>query len=588
MNSVMSTGQDSSHAFDQFFSPLDLRGVTFRDCPAEEYLRAVWSFAWYIWDEVEERHYTNHDTYHSRNIVAHFLDLNRLYEWSPYEKMVFAASALIHDIGMQYNRWAPHVNPPRRKRKLSEDQVREQHVDLAAELLFGYIYKDWRLSFPVPCPKHNQSQVAALDRAVYIACAHHGDAYLNKLAEDDQTWRSRPKFEGGRFRPRLLAGVLRLCDELDGNHNRLRANQQNEILSWNISDETRRHWLACLFVESAEIVSVDASVAGITFNWQVPRHAPNKDFAPIRVLLGTMREAKLTTEIKRVDDFYKRCGEEEHIRHFAIKFSKRPARFAFPLYEKIGKVVRAAVEKRHSSLPRQLTTNLVHDNVRDEALTEAIGASPEEGATGRSAETIEDSLRTWFADNAMPGHFELVSGEHTDTYLNCRSLISKQALLRRLATRISTTHQAHEIDVVLAVGTSAIPIAVNVAHRLSCAASFTMYSDRQYTRNITKEYHPIELEPTVTKGQTVLIIDDVISGGSVTKRVLDFLDSHGKTPKRVYHQAIFRLGSRHYIRDPRVATYSWVLHMPEVTYAEVRKCPMCRSATPLQKETEMH
>jgi len=207
-----------------------------------------------------------------------------------------------------------------------------------------------------------------------------------------------------------------------------------------------------------------------------------------------------------------------------------------------------------------------------------------------------------FDKNQDPGHFELINRkEHTDTYLNCRTLVSDQDLLKAIAQHIWKTHvETHEIDCVLAVGTSAIPLAVNLAYRFECGVTFTLSRVKVETKRIDdpetpklneekrQDYNLIEMVPTYEEGQNLLIIDDVISGGSVAQDILEFLyDDMGKKPGKVYHHSIFRLGNREYIRDDRIVEYDYIEHIPDVMYAS-ENCPLCQKGEQLIREIEMY
>ena len=58
--------------------------------------------------------FTDHGIDHSIRIIENFNKLNEVYEWSNYEKILFTAAALIHDIGMNYRYWCSEEIDPKR------------------------------------------------------------------------------------------------------------------------------------------------------------------------------------------------------------------------------------------------------------------------------------------------------------------------------------------------------------------------------------------------------------------------------------------------------------------------------------------
>ncbi len=418
----MSIGQHNHPPHFELLQKLGLIGVSFHDCKPEEFIGHVWSFSNAIWSDVDLENYTSHDIGHSLRIIDSFLKLNQLYEWSQYEKMLFAAAALIHDIGMQFNVWVPEVKPRKYPmKKLPADEVRRRHIEFGSYLVCGYLKSELSFSLPPPCMHANEGHYDALDAAAHIAFAHSGQTFLQKFIVEGGTWDDRSK-EENKYRPRLLAGTLRLCDELDGNYTRLRERQQNRILSWDLSDEIHRHWFSCLFVETTDLVIKDSRMATISLRWRAPRDCEPKDLSKIKILLGTMREAKLRDEIQKISDFYVTCGETQHIRAIVVNpLDPEPRLFRFSLYQnrRFREMLNRAVKQRHK-YKRRVVRTLPKP-------TQAGGnqplAQPElpVNIPVYGQKSLELALRDWFIRNRQVAHYELVSGEHTDTYLNCRT-----------------------------------------------------------------------------------------------------------------------------------------------------------------------
>lgn len=402
---------------------------------------------------------------------------------------------------------------------------------------------------------------------------------MEQLLKPKPTWQTSRDHFGSDWRPRLLAGMLIICDELDGDFMRIR--QPDRIGGWDLDARARRHWLACLFVQKIQL-SIDKDQGNlIVIQWQIPRDCTEDDKKQIRMLLESMREAKIKDEIQRVNSFYDQCREHTYEKKIHIKpiLEVEPVEFVFPIDKDLRHLLSEEVKKRYDSSGKtRKETVLSLDKARDEIRSDVSSYAVEE-----ETQSLDDALKNWFKkqENRDIRHFELSGGEHTDTYLNCRSLASDQNLIEKIVERVVDYYRRVGIEYVLAVGTSAIPLAVNLAYRLQCGVTFTMSRIRPY--------HKVEFEPILPAGKKVLIVDDVISGGSVAVKVLDLLEKLRMKPKKAWHFAIFRLGKRGFKKDRRLSNrYKSIIVFPEVYYATTsNKCKLCALGMQLQKEIDM-
>lgn len=541
---------------------------------------SVWESVTQIWQNVEETAYTNHDINHSLHIIKYFFQLDKLYEWSTYEKLIFVIAALIHDIGMQYNIWGPglkldglpHV-------RISSSEVRRLHAETGAALVFGFVSGKIVPEFPPPFCS-GDLQKTALTRAASVAFAHSGEDFLKLLEANNPNNLSRP-IEGHKYRPRLLAGILRLCDELDGSYERIR--QPGRLYSSELEKHSRMHWFSCYLVESTEVTVTDEGVANINLQWRVPDSASETQRSDIRLLLGSMREAKIRNEIEFVNNFFSRCKEPQHKKPYVVTLASMPTTWPFEIKSEFVEMLQTSVQSRNDIAPGTIAARKTDET--GACNFSAADVPIEIFSELPVAVTLDDALLRWFNSNRDIGHYELQNGEHTDTYLNCRTLVSNQDLILMISDQILGALDAENIKItdVLAVGTSAIPLAVNLSHRLQCASSFTMFR-RQYGKKAS--YHPIEVMPSIQENGVVLIVDDVISGGRVASKTLDTVAAF--QPKAVYHQAIFRLGKREYVPDARITKYFSVIHIDSVNYFSKDQCKLCDQGLELICEAEMH
>ncbi len=599
----MFTGRNDINSGAKLAELLLLQSNGFGAMKADRFLSQVWEASEAIWQIIDEPFYTNHNLGHSVSVIRYSLDFDPLYHWSSYERLILGTAALIHDIGMQYNSWASNTQvdgfplPP-----LESRQVRDLHTMLGFDLISAQLYKD-----PYPpavrqfCDVDNSDSGTAMFHAKFVAFAHSGEKYRNRLVRDTHLFRASTQF-GDNFRPRLLAGILRLCDELDGSKERILDFSRIDV--WDVNDVSAAHWMACHFVEGITVkCDSKGEGASLHISWRIPERCSTELRDRIKVLLEKMRVAKISDEIRQLEKFFGDCREQQHIRPITVDLlDEQPNEFHFvpPRGRDVIETLNRALEPRMAP-----SSTLIVDPVANPKTGEAVHlVSDPLASTSESTEEVrlEDALNEWYENNRNIGHFKLLNGEHTDVYLNCRSLFADQRLLRAVARRLAEEHRGHNIDVILAVGTSAIPIATNVAFLLGCNVTFTITrrdpvkeSDDDSNGSTLVErqdYTSSEINPAIGDGQNILIIDDVLSGGQVAldnmKLILEDLK---RAPTSIYHHSIFRLGKRDFKRHDRII-YNYIIHKSDVDYTPPEKCPQecpqCQRNEFLIEESKMY
>jgi uridine monophosphate synthetase len=104
------------------------------------------------------------------------------------------------------------------------------------------------------------------------------------------------------------------------------------------------------------------------------------------------------------------------------------------------------------------------------------------------------------------GEFTLKSGEKSPVYLDLRLLISRPGTLRRVANTLMSFASKLKFDRLAGIPMAGLPIAV--------ALSLTMDRPLVYARPEIKSHGTgREIEGECKAGETILLIDDVISGG---------------------------------------------------------------------------
>lgn len=555
---------------------------TYLNLKPSSFLSTLFNKTSEIWDQKVYPHYTNHDTKHSMRIINTFKDFEPLYEWTNYEKIIFVAASLIHDIGMQYNEWK--IDPTKfiadkyiffRKAKYSEKEIRDAHELIMFELIWAQVEKKFdAIKFPpVLFDVNNEGEREAINMASYVAACHRGKKFLNLFVESGERGTySQTTRDGDDFRPRLLAGTLRLCDELDGSIERF--DNINKINL--IADESKKHWLACAFVKGVEVrvhgLGLHNSGADLILTWQVPREINSQDHIKeklrIKHFVEEERMNKISNEISRIQKFYVDCNEHHHFRKFKVKLHNTEPNdsvldLGFDYFDIIPKL--------GYPMPGEKTI----DDSQSEHSLESGQVLKSNSIETRNLLHVQLELLDWYERNKSVIHTVLVNGEHTNIFLQLRSLTMNQKLLRLISDYLYRLHRARKIDTVMGIGTSAIPIAVNVAYRLNCAATFT-FIPKYSGGNIDEG--SFEHNPSLKPEDNILIIDDVISGGRVARKIITQIEKNYDISKNVfYHQAIFRLGDRELQSNPDITDYFQIVHIPDVIYApDELNCPQCQ------------
>jgi orotate phosphoribosyltransferase len=189
---------------------------------------------------------------------------------------------------------------------------------------------------------------------------------------------------------------------------------------------------------------------------------------------------------------------------------------------------------------------------------------------------METSVMALFEETGayLHGHFRLTSGLHSNEYLQCAKVLAIPAYAERLgqelAEQIETLMVGAIPQVVIAPAIGGIVIGHEVARALRARSLFT-------ERNIDTNDMALRRGFEITPGETVVVIEDVITTGGSTKEVIRVADSYGVKVKAA-GSIIDRSGGRADVGVPRVAlqTLKAIAYQPE-------DCPLCKQGLPLVK-----
>ncbi len=125
------------------------------------------------------------------------------------------------------------------------------------------------------------------------------------------------------------------------------------------------------------------------------------------------------------------------------------------------------------------------------------------------------------ADAVLSGHFQLTSGRHSDTYVQCARILEDPLLTTRLAAAMVQRLGERQIDLVAAPAVGGIIIGFAVAQALGVKFIFT---ERQGGAMVLRRGFEIPA------GAHVLVVEDVVTTGGSVAEVIDLVRSAGGEP----------------------------------------------------------
>jgi orotate phosphoribosyltransferase len=175
----------------------------------------------------------------------------------------------------------------------------------------------------------------------------------------------------------------------------------------------------------------------------------------------------------------------------------------------------------------------------------------------RTEEVLERFRRT---GALLEGHFVLSSGLHSTQYLQCARVLQHPAEAEALARAIAARFEDEAIETVAAPAIGGIVIGYETARALGAKSIWTEREAGRMTLRRGFDVRP---------GESVLVVEDVITTGGSTRETIDALREAGA---RVVAAAsiIDRSGGRADVGVPRVSLAT--LDVPAV---ESEVCPAC-------------
>lgn len=187
------------------------------------------------------------------------------------------------------------------------------------------------------------------------------------------------------------------------------------------------------------------------------------------------------------------------------------------------------------------------------------------------AEAILELFRSTGA--YLEGHFKLTSGLHSGVYLQCALVLQHPAAAEKLGRLIAEEMRKlvpGKIDTVVSPALGGLIIGHEVARALGTRFIFTERDPGTKEMMLRRGF-------TVTRGETAVVVEDVITTGGSTQDVISVLTANGVTVPAAA-SVIDRSGGRADVGIPRIAlaTMEMAAHYPD-------DCPLCRKGIPVVK-----
>jgi orotate phosphoribosyltransferase len=183
--------------------------------------------------------------------------------------------------------------------------------------------------------------------------------------------------------------------------------------------------------------------------------------------------------------------------------------------------------------------------------------------------TREDILALFKETNAiLHGHFKLSSGLHSDQYLQCALVLQHPEHCARLCGQLAQKFNNDGITAVIAPALGGIVVSYEVARALGVRALFTERKDG--TMVLRRGFQ-------LSKRDTVVVVEDVITTGLSTKEVIAIVQASGATIK-----GIGALVDRSSAPIDFGVRFERCIKLAIPTF-DPKECPLCKQGVPITK-----
>ncbi|MFH0963989.1 MAG: orotate phosphoribosyltransferase [Planctomycetota bacterium] len=170
-------------------------------------------------------------------------------------------------------------------------------------------------------------------------------------------------------------------------------------------------------------------------------------------------------------------------------------------------------------------------------------------------------------DALLTGHFELSSGKHSDTYLQCALVLSDPPTAERLCRELAEAWRAENVQTVVGPALGGVVVAYELARALGCRGIFAERKDADML---------LRRGFSLAAGERVLVAEDVVTTGGSALEVARLVEQAGAKLVGVT-SLIDRGGGRSFaVRFAALARVEPPLYEPA-------KCPLCARRVPIDK-----
>ncbi len=169
----------------------------------------------------------------------------------------------------------------------------------------------------------------------------------------------------------------------------------------------------------------------------------------------------------------------------------------------------------------------------------------------------------------LEGHFLLTSGRHSNKYLQCAKIFQNAKYSEELCSDLAKLYKDSGVDVVIGPAIGAILISYEVSRHLGTPNIFAE-RDGDGVMTLRRSFE-------ITKGQKVLVVEDVVTTGGSVREVIKLVNEAGGEVVGV-GSIVDRTGGKVDFGVP----YKAVLSV-NVESFEPDNCPICAKGIPVVK-----
>lgn len=528
----------------------------------ETVIRNTFSFVYAIWGSGQKfDEFTDHGIRHSYETLKNALEIAEKIivnqSLNDLEKTILAIACLIHDIGMQcqkYNKWQSYT----------PGKIRKSHCGIGFEMFRKVLEGDKEDLPNFAMTNPDMEKPLIIEKAMYVAFSHCSkDEMARKLWENLKN----DEVKNVKRRLKLLAGLLRLGDELDMCFDRVP--EINRVISSTLSPESKAHWACCYYIKN---VKIEAGANGkgslrVNLSWIAPDDEAQID--KIRKLITELRVQHFNQEVDLIKAYLK---EEETVPEPIIEKIER-----LPEPEKSNAVMQLPLE-----IDNYLTTNLYPYTYSKKILKMPKNLTEIEDQTFTEAKSISDEFIR-LGEGVIPAHYVLKTGFHTDKYIKCRDLVCDNnftiALVKALKEKFTREFKPTRV---VSIGTTAIRIGNLLSVSLNIPFSYAV-GDVEIALNkfpLSTSFERYEKVILISPKDSLLIIDDILGVGTVFEKIMDQLKRLGVRESNIVFFYIYSLGHQKEFLEkyPNVKIY-FLNAYPDIKYWQEEKdgsCEFCK------------